>query len=188
MATAHIDVLRDHHIRLCALDMLPSHLGIVVRQVVLDDDDEAAVRAWVEQRRAFVKRLPDGGAGRPGGSAPSTERRPEAASGSAPAAAAAPTTAPKASPAAGSSIGFGKVPLGAVVRKRKAEAPPAVTAAPVKKLEGAAVDKQVSEAAAPSAQAANGDAGSGDDASAGGLAGLVGGYGSSGSGSEGSPS
>jgi hypothetical protein len=169
---------------------LSSHLNVGVRQVVLDDDDEAAVRAWVEQRRAFVKRLPDTGPGRPGGSAPGTDRRSEsvAASGSAPAAAAAQTPAPKAAPAAGSSIGFGKAPLGPVVRKRKAEAPPAATAVPAKKLEEAAVEKQIPQAAAAGAQAANGDAGSGDEASAGGLAGLLGGYGSSGSGSEGSPS
>ena len=159
-------------------------LCIGVRQVVLDDNDEAAVRAWVEQRKAFVKRLPDTGPGRPGGSASGAERQPAsiASSSSAPAAtAAAQTLAPKASPAAGSSIGFGKAPLGAVVRKRKAEAPPAAAAASLKKLEEVAAEKQ-----APKAQAINGDAGSDEDASAGGLAGLVGGYGSS-SGSDGSP-
>ena len=147
-------------------------------QVVLEEEDEAAVRAWVEQRRTFVKRLPDAAApDRPAIAANGAERRADgaAASSSAPA---AQTAAPKPSAAVSSNIGFGKAPLGAVVRKRKAEAPPAAVA--VKKQEPVTVKKQEPETAPVGPAAANGDAGS-DDGDAGGLAGLLGGYGSSGS-------
>jgi len=138
--------------------------------VVLDEDDEAAVRAWVEQRRSFVKRLPDAAApDKPSSTAANGADR--KADGSGPASAPQ-TAAAKPAVAASSNIGFGKAPLGAVVRKRKAEAPPAAAAVAMK--------KQEPQPAPVGPAAANGDAGS-DDGSAGGLAGLVGGYGSSGS-------
>ena len=145
--------------------------------MVLEEEDEAAVRAWVEQRRSFVKRLPDAAAPeRPSSAANGAERRPD---GSVSATASQPAAA-KPSAATSSSIGFGKASLGAVVRKRKADAPPAAAAVAVKKQEPAAVKKQEHELAPVGPAAANGDADS-DDGSAGGLAGLVGGYGSSGS-------
>jgi len=144
--------------------------------VVLDEDDEAAVRAWVEQRRSFVKRLPDAAApDRPSSTAANGAERKADGSG---AASASQTAAPKPAAAASSSIGFGKALLGAMVRKRKAEAPPAVVA--LKNQEAAAVKKQVPEPTPAGPAAANGIDGS-DDGSAGGLAGLLGGYGSSGS-------
>ena len=153
---------------------------VAARQVVLEEEDEVAVRAWVEQRRSFVKRLPDAAApDRPSIAANGSESLADGnlASSSASAAQAAAPTKPVA--AASSNIGFGKASLGAVVRKRKAEAPPIAAGIVVKKQEPAAERKEEQEAAPGGLGAANGDAGS-DDGSTGGLAGL-GEYGSSGS-------